>query len=206
VILCLDTSGRELLVCVLDDELRLGPAATMPGSRHQDGIIAAVNEVLGGPDAVRKLRAIAVVRGPGSQTGLRVGLAAAEGLAFAPRLPLLPLSSLAVAAHRGATGGMVIGVVSAGRSNVYGQAFVAHAESRVEQGSRVLGPASQVRALLGVDAGALAAGEAAVLEQVGEPVSRPLHTGAEALAAAAREVAGKGLEVAYHRVTGDYGE
>ena len=49
--------------------------------------------------SLSNLSAIAVVNGPGSYTGLRVGLSTAKGLCFALSLPLITISSLEVLAH-----------------------------------------------------------------------------------------------------------
>ena len=97
MILALDTSGLELVVAlVADGELLAG--RTVPGPRHQDQVIELITDVAG--DRLAVLDAVAVAQGPGSHTGLRVGLATASGIAFARRLPIYPLSSLAVAAQR----------------------------------------------------------------------------------------------------------
>ena len=205
MILALDTSGGELLACLLADDLSVSAGVCLPGRRHQEGILAAVEEVLGGRQEVARLSSIAVVSGPGSQTGLRVGLAAAEGLAFASRLSLWPLSSLSVAAHRAASDGDVLAAVSAGRSNVYVQLFRARGAARIPGGARVLSGATDVGTRLTDPAVQLAA-EPALMEALGKPLPSRVNSGVEALAAATREAAGTGLAVPYHQLTGDYGE
>ena len=67
---------------------------------------------------------IAVVAGPGSFTGLRVGLAAAKGLAEILQKPLTALSALELVAASVAGGGQVVAALDAGRSEV----FLGHCE------------------------------------------------------------------------------
>ena len=206
MILALDTSGGELLACLLADDLTVDASVCVPGRRHQDGILAAIEEVLGGHREVAGLTAIAVVRGPGSQTGLRVGLAAAEGLAFASRRPLLPLSSLSVAAHRAVTDGDLLAAVSAGRSNVYVQRFRASGDERFPVGARLLCGATAVRAQLTGDPAVQLAAEPALVDSFGNSLPTRVNNGVQALAAATREAAGKGIAMSYHQLAGDYGE
>ena len=67
----------------------------------------------------RELAGFAVVSGPGSFTGLRVGLAAIKALAEVLRKPICPVSLLEAIACSGATRGRVLAALDAGRGEVY---------------------------------------------------------------------------------------
>ncbi|HEV1997849.1 MAG TPA: hypothetical protein VGR61_06940, partial [Candidatus Dormibacteraeota bacterium] len=100
----------------------------------------------------------------------------------------------------------LLAAVSAGRSNVYAQLFVAQGAARVPRGQRVLGSVAAVRAQL-MNQGATRVGaEAGLAAAFDNPAGAPANTGVEALAAATREAVGKGVAVSYHQLTGDYGE
>jgi tRNA threonylcarbamoyladenosine biosynthesis protein TsaB len=67
-----------------------------------------------------EIGAFIVVSGPGSFTGLRVGLAAVKALAEILAKPIVPVSLLEVAALASGCDGRVIAVMDAGRGDVYG--------------------------------------------------------------------------------------
>ena len=206
MILALDTSGAELVVCLLDRGLQVKAWQVLPGRRHQDVVIDVVNEVLGGAPAVAALEAIAVVRGPGSQTGLRVGLSTALGMAYGGQLQMLPLNSLAVAAMRCSAPTEVVAVVSAGRSNVFAQR--ATSTDRLV-GSRVLCALADVGERVEGGAGLPIIGEPGLVSRAAElglPAAVPARPSQDALAGAVRGGLSAGALLAYHQLTGDYGE
>lgn len=70
------------------------------------------------------LSAIAVSQGPGSYTGLRVGVSAAKGLCFALNLPLISVDTLQVLASQlSITEGVIIPMIDARRMEVYSAIF-----------------------------------------------------------------------------------
>jgi tRNA threonylcarbamoyladenosine biosynthesis protein TsaB len=69
------------------------------------------------------LGALVVVSGPGSFTGLRVGLAAVKALAEILELPIVPVSLLAVVACGAETPGSVLAALDAGRGQVYAGSY-----------------------------------------------------------------------------------
>jgi tRNA threonylcarbamoyladenosine biosynthesis protein TsaB len=129
-LLAIDTALEACSVAVVADGLRAPLAITeIVGRGHAErlfGMIeAAMNEAgIGFADLDR----IAVIIGPGSFTGLRVGIAAARGLALVVKCPVVGIGSLAVHAEsaRALAGAVpVVAVLDARRDEVYGQRFTA---------------------------------------------------------------------------------
>lgn len=70
------------------------------------------------------LKAIAVSKGPGSYTGLRIGVSAAKGLCFALNIPLISVDTLKVLAlHVSIESGVIIPMIDARRMEVYSAIF-----------------------------------------------------------------------------------
>ncbi len=95
------------------------------GHRHADAILVTVDEALRQHDLEREaLGLVAVGRGPGGFTGVRVGMATGLGLAMGLGVPTWQLDSLRVLAENAAsTGGVAVPLIDARRDEVYGAAF-----------------------------------------------------------------------------------
>ena len=100
-ILALETSGKQSQVAVLSDGKLLLLAEQQ--SSHSQILLNLVADALRASElTLQALDCIAVCQGPGSFTGLRIGIAAAQGLAFSLKLPVAPISSLATLAWQAA--------------------------------------------------------------------------------------------------------
>jgi len=124
-LLCLDTSTPTARVAVVDGMGVPVARAEATAERHSAHVLKLCDEVLRAsglrPDG---LYAIACGAGPGSFTGLRVGLAVAKGLALATAKPLLLVSSLQALAADMAHGAssrprFVVPCIDAGKGEVY---------------------------------------------------------------------------------------
>ena len=115
----IDTSGVDQALVVLDGRRLL---AVDDWVRRRDDppvlarLDALVKRAAGGPD---DLDGVAAARGPGSFTGLRVGLSLAAGLAYARHIPLHLIDSLPILARRAAGGPATFALRDAGRGEVY---------------------------------------------------------------------------------------
>ena len=98
-ILCIDTSGPEAIVAIGKDGQCMAYRNNTQQNDHGSFLQPAIVELLEAQSLYwDQIDAIAVSNGPGSYTGLRVGLASAKGLCFALNKPLITLSSLKVLA------------------------------------------------------------------------------------------------------------
>tara|TARA_B100001059_G_scaffold236809_1_gene290715 strand:+ start:9273 stop:9944 length:672 start_codon:yes stop_codon:yes gene_type:complete len=95
------------------------------GYSHAEKLHVYVDEVLKEAKiSTLQLDAIAVSKGPGSYTGLRIGVSAAKGLAFALNIPLVSVSTLEALAHQvKADSGLIVPMLDARRLEVYSAIF-----------------------------------------------------------------------------------
>jgi tRNA A37 threonylcarbamoyladenosine modification protein TsaB len=112
MILVIDTSSALSALALLEPSGKVLREATYPSGRSFD--LPARFRDLAGKEG---LTAVAVATGPGSFTGLRVGVSFGLGLAIGLRIPILPLPTLGIQAAR--SDEPVLAVAEAGRGRVY---------------------------------------------------------------------------------------
>ena len=139
IVLAIDTAASLCAACVYDTQAgERGRAVLDLGKGHAEHLMGVIQEALeASGTAYADLGAVAVSVGPGSFTGVRVGVATARGLALALRVPAIGVSTLeALAAEaRGDAPVPVLARIEAGR----GQAYVAAFDGA---GSASFGPAA----------------------------------------------------------------
>jgi len=117
--LAIDTSGVEQAIVVLDGRRLL---AADDWSRRPDDppVLARLQKLVeragGRPDGLDML---AAARGPGSFTGLRIGLSIAAGLAYARHVPLYLIDSLPILARKALGEPAAIALRDAGRGELF---------------------------------------------------------------------------------------
>ena len=138
--LCLDTSTPTARVAILDAAAQVRFASEFTADRHASHLLPLCAEALRAAGvAPAALAGIACGGGPGSFTGLRVGLAAAKGLALPTAVPLYVVSSLEalaldiLVAVREGDAGTAVPCLDAGKGEVYVAAYVPDAERRVRE-------------------------------------------------------------------------
>lgn len=145
-ILAVDTTSAHGSIAVLEGtELAgiLGFRTARP--RHAENLLPSLDYLLRHLDArLAEVEALAVAVGPGSFTGLRIGVAAVEGLAYSLRRPAVGVSTLDATAHRYRhRRGVIASFIEAYRGEIYGACYRSDGETVTALGApRCCPPAS----------------------------------------------------------------
>ncbi|HEV7416603.1 MAG TPA: tRNA (adenosine(37)-N6)-threonylcarbamoyltransferase complex dimerization subunit type 1 TsaB [Tianweitania sediminis] len=138
MLLAIDTSANLCAVCVWEGNAALASITEDIGTGHAEHLMGMIDEVLAQAEATYgDLSRIGVVIGPGSFTGVRVGVSSARGLALALSIPAVGVTTLeALAAEARAAGAAhpTLGVIDARRDQFYSALYDEH-------GSELLQPA-----------------------------------------------------------------
>ena len=128
-ILALETSARTVSVAITENGKVLAWAYQDTGLTHSRTLMPLAESLLRNVGlSARDMDAFAVAAGPGSFTGLRIGVAAAKGLAFGAERPAVGVSALAAMARNVAfADGLVISAMDARRAQIYEATFRADA-------------------------------------------------------------------------------
>jgi tRNA threonylcarbamoyladenosine biosynthesis protein TsaB len=124
-LLILETSGAVGQVALAEGPRLLGIRPLEASRRHARDLAPAVADLLGGLGwKPRDLNAVVVGRGPGSYTGLRIGLMSAKTLAYATGCALLAIDTFPAIAFQSPEEALVLDVVAdAQQDKVYAQRF-----------------------------------------------------------------------------------
>ena len=134
LILAFETSAKAASVALMDGTKLLGESYQNTGLTHSQTLMVMAEDVLKqcGKTA-QDVEAVAVAEGPGSFTGVRIGVAAAKGYAWGKEIPCYGVSTLeAMAESLGIYEGFVCPCMDARRSQVYNALFYVN-QSAIER-------------------------------------------------------------------------
>jgi tRNA threonylcarbamoyladenosine biosynthesis protein TsaB len=121
MLLAIDTATRIMSLALHDGHNLLAEETWHTANNHTAELAPAIHGLLERSEwSMGDLKALAVAAGPGSFTGLRIGIALAKGIASARKLPLIGVSTLDIvaAAQPQYTRHALVAVVEAGRGRI----------------------------------------------------------------------------------------
>lgn len=145
LIVNIETALEVATICLAKDGQCLQSAFIEDKKNNTGGIQKTVEEFLHKNNLViNQLDAIAVSIGPGSYTGLRVGLAAAKGLCYALQIPLITVNTLEIMAYavKDEAVELICPMIDARRMEVFAAVFDKSMQERVSAHARVIDSSS----------------------------------------------------------------
>lgn len=109
IILAIDTSNPILGVALVNEDRVIGELVTNIAKDHSARLMPAIDKLLKDVQmTAEEIDKIVVAKGPGSYTGVRIGLTTAKTLAWALDIPIVGISSIEVLAYQGRLSNMAI--------------------------------------------------------------------------------------------------
>ncbi len=133
-LLALETTTEACSVALVHGDQLLVRSQLAP-RRHTELVLPMADELLAEAGISRRaLDAIAVGRGPGAFTGVRIGVALAQGMALALNLPVVAVSSLAaLALEAEADDAAILAVIDARMGEIYAASYRRNAQGGLDQ-------------------------------------------------------------------------
>lgn len=124
-VLGIDTSSAFASAALVKNGTLAASFTLNAGHTHSETILPMIKNVLGASSVtVDEISLIACTTGPGSFTGVRIGVSSAKGLCEPRRIPCVGVSALEAASYTAAgTDGICVPVTDARRGNVYAAVF-----------------------------------------------------------------------------------
>ncbi|MBZ5969070.1 tRNA (adenosine(37)-N6)-threonylcarbamoyltransferase complex dimerization subunit type 1 TsaB [Leuconostoc gasicomitatum] len=135
-ILAFDTSNQPLTVSLAEDNQVKRVFSTNEARNHSIQLLPAIQETIAAQNwTLTDIDRIVVAQGPGSFTGLRIGITVAKVLADTLKIDLVGVSSLAVLAEQVTTQGLIVPLFNARNENVFAGVY--------REGNNILADAHQ---------------------------------------------------------------
>ncbi len=130
-ILCIETSNKICSTALCDFNQNYIIKESLEPNSHSKYLTVFIQELFSQIDVPQQLKAVAVSQGPGSYTGLRIGVSAAKGIAYALQIPLIAIDTLEIMTqglimeHKDVAGQakFLIPLIDARRMEVYTEIF-----------------------------------------------------------------------------------
>lgn len=140
-ILNIETATKNCSVSLAKDgQTVLCKEIAEQGYSHAEKLHVFIEEIIKESGiTVKDLKAIAISKGPGSYTGLRIGVSTAKGLCYALEIPLIAIDTLQVLAQKVTQkDGLIVPMIDARRMEVYSAVFDRNQKMIVEVVAEVL--------------------------------------------------------------------
>ncbi len=171
-LLCIDTSTICCAVGLLEgssSERRIVEAYhELSGRRHSEGLVPTIRSLLLQADwSMTDIHALAIGIGPGSYTGLRIGLSVAKALCLSLEIPLITTSTLQTIAaetalkHKLDSSVTILSMMDARRNEVYLGAYSADGQQVLQDRPRILDQEEEVKDLYNLSNSLFLAGDGA---------------------------------------------
>ena len=132
LIFALESSAKAASAALMEDESLIAQYSQCSGLTHSRTLLPMVEDMLKNTEKkIADVDLIAVAHGPGSFTGIRIGVSTVKGLAWASDKKCVGVSTLeAMAWHGVSAGGLICPVMDARRSQVYNALFETDGDGR----------------------------------------------------------------------------
>lgn len=123
-ILAVDTSSKICSVCIMEDSEVLLEKHTNDEKTHSQNLMPLIDELFNETNlTLDDINLLACSQGPGSFTGIRIGLATIKAFADAKNIPVVGVTSLESLAYNITETGLIVSLIDAKNDNVYYSLF-----------------------------------------------------------------------------------
>jgi tRNA threonylcarbamoyladenosine biosynthesis protein TsaB len=142
-LLNIHTTSENAIVNLSDGDQVLSTSINPDSRQHAAFLHSSIHQILQGNDILHSLKAVGVTAGPGSYTGIRVGLATAKGLCFALKIPMIMMNTLELMAFSAIEkisnkNALYCPMIDARRMEIFTAVYDAHLDPAIQPSAMIL--------------------------------------------------------------------